>query len=203
MRRFRLIPVAPFSPGFNVAITAPAPMVAAEPAPPPTGPLFAAPDHEADLTAFALTLFTDAALTTAPGTPASTATVTHVKAYAAANADAYDCTPDVNNCTFLHWAIGHDETGDGACGVNFNVPWGFGRDSTMPPPQGAVIAEGDCSVSFDPTGALDATTLPPLAFIPGGGGGTINGVGGPWTLILSITTDLGDCVFVCGNQFCV
>lgn len=201
-RKFRLIrrdrPIA----GSFASITAPPPRAEAAPAPtpPPAGTLFAFPDHQGSLSAFDFVVYTDAALTELADPAPTTATVTHVKAYASNNAIAYNCDDDSTNCKLINWISGHDETILGACGHDYSAPWGSGRDSTDPPPQGAVIAEGDCSVDFDPSVPLDVRDLPPLAY--DSGGDTINGVAGCWTLVLSITTDMGDCTFVCGTSFC-
>jgi hypothetical protein len=161
--------------------------------------VFAAPDWKSDLTAFDFRLYSDAALTDAL-TPGS-AMVTHAVAYAADNGPSYTCADDFNNCTLLHWINGTNETLLDVCGVNYDVPWGSGRDSSSPPLPGAPIAQGDCSVSFDPNAPFDVRSLPPLAY--DGGSNTINGTAGPWTILLSVTTDLGDCTYVCGVSFCV
>jgi len=201
-RKFRLIrrdrPIA----GSFASITAPPPRAVAAPAPtpPPGGTMYAYPDHQGDLTAFTFALYSDAALTLLADPAPTTATVTHVLAYASNNAIAYTCGDDSTNCTLINWINGHDETGSGACGHDYSAAWGSGRDSTDPPDQGAVIAEGDCSVDFDPTAPLDVRDLPPLAY--DSGSDTINGVAGCWTLVLTITTDVGYCTFVCGTSFC-
>lgn len=201
---FRLDPVAAGSNDVNhIIVTMANPSATpVPPPPPPVAGIFFLPQNGSDLSGFTLptNTFSDAALLL-PLT-VTTAMITHVTAYASANANKYDCTtPDDLNCTLLDWMQGIDETGLGACGVNYDFPWGSGRDSTTPPAQGTAIADGDCSVSFDPAvDAVPVTSLPPLAY--DSGTNTINGIAGDWTVVLNITTDLGDGILVVGTTHC-
>lgn len=165
--------------------------------------VFASPAYVTNFnSAFSFLLSSDSVLTNQIF--ATTATVTNVVAYVAANANDYNCNPDINNCNIVEWVSSTNGSDLGICGIDYSNPWGSGptRDSTNYPVNvGATIVNSPSAWSFDPTGnLLFVSSIPELNY--DSFAGTINGVSGPWTIVVDIMTDLGPCTFICGNSFC-
>lgn len=166
--------------------------------------VYATPQYASNINSgFDLELWSDKELTI-PLSP-TTAIIVHATAYPAGAISNGSCGLDTNNCNLYDWAHGHNQFADDGCGPNYDFPWGNAPRLIDAPPIPTNfmtnIADGDCSVSFDPTiDPAPAAAIPVLAY--NSGTLTLNGHSGAWTILLTIETDVGTCILVCGNSFC-